>query len=62
MKIKSMSDAAEKLRQYVMKECAKHDYCTDDCPFYHMCDMQAMNWNSFAAFAEAYDLDHEGRA
>ena len=41
MKIKSMSDAAEKLRQYVMKECAKHDYCTDDCPFYHMCDMQA---------------------
>ena len=62
MNIKSMADAVEKLRQYVMTECNKHDYCTDDCPLYYKCDMQLSNWPAVAAFAEAYDLDHEGRA
>ena len=59
-KLRTMSDAIEKLRNYVMTECIKHDFCTDDCPFYHMCDMSSINWDTFANFAEAYDKDKGG--
>ena len=62
MKSKSMLDAVEKLRQYVMVECKKYDLCTDDCPLYYTCYMHDIEWGALAAFAEAYDLDHEGRA
>lgn len=61
MEIKSMSDAAEKLRQYVMKECYKYDCCSVDCLSYMICHSEGFDWSALAIFAESYDLDHKDR-
>ena len=62
MKIKTMADAVEKLRKYVLTECYKYDYCTNECPFYTVCHWNGVDWSTLTDLAEAYDLDHEGRA